>query len=217
MLRDAPFLLPRWFSASDVRYTVAANLMRFLYSNKSLLLHHSHLLKIPIKCSSKKYIWQQPLSAWYCRWEVNIFKVIFLKISVPVDLATPVATGGNNNCLLKYRSHKLHSKQRPLSLISRNTKSIIFFQEVIMVSIAKFGPSNKCAGGHFGNYCSVNKIWRLIVALMSVVWSLIDSCDWQFAYLLLSSLWDSQWVRLLSQYFSKLMLLDLDTCPVSTI
>ena len=57
---------------------------------------------------------------------------------------------------------------------------------VIIVSIAKSQPSNKCAGGHFMNDCSINKIWGLTVALMSAVWMQIDSCDWQLAHLLLS-------------------------------
>ena len=70
------------------------------------------------------------------------------------------------------------------------SKSMNFSLEVLSwstVSISKFRPSNKCAGGHFVNYCSVYKIWRLIVALMSAVWALIDSCDWQFTHPLLST------------------------------
>ena len=53
--------------------------------------------------------------------------------------------------------------------------------EVILVSLSKFRPSNQCA-----DYCSINNIWRLIVALLSAVWALIDSCDWQLAHVLLS-------------------------------
>ena len=67
-----------------------------------------------------------------------------------------------------------------------NTKSIHFQPSVIMVLIAKFGPSNMCVGCHLGNYGSVNKIWRNIVALMSAVWVLIGSCVWQLTHMLLS-------------------------------
>ena len=59
-----------------------------------------------------------------------------------------------------------------LEILSQHCSTV----QVIMVSISKFRPSNKCTGGHFGNYCSVNKISRLTVALMPAMW-VIDSCD----------------------------------------
>lgn len=45
----------------------------------------------------------------------------------------------------------------------------------IIVSITKFRPFTKCVGGHFGNDCSINEIWRRIVALTSGMWALIES------------------------------------------
>ena len=54
MLRGA--LLPAlWFSASDVRFTVAANLVKFLYSDKKTTVIASFpvSLDLSFKCSSE--------------------------------------------------------------------------------------------------------------------------------------------------------------------
>ena len=62
-----------------------------------------------------------------------------------------------------------------------------FNQQVMMVSIIMFGPSNKCPGGALIlDIIAVSKIWRLIVALKPAQWVSIDSPTWQLANLLLS-------------------------------
>lgn len=88
---------------------------------------------------------------------------------------------------------------------------LLFNKQVFMISISKFGPSNKCSGGHFGNNCSSNKIWRLILALMSAVWALIGGCD---------ALPGSRTHTELDYWRNislSLIWLDYDTCPVSTV
>lgn len=39
---------------------------------------------------------------------------------------------------------------------------------------------NQSSGGCLGNHCSINKIYRWIVALISAMKVLTDSCDWRF-------------------------------------
>lgn len=64
-----------WFSASDVKYTVAANLVKFPNSDKPPLLPRSQIheiLNLTFKCSLKNGPDSQPLSLLLCGWKRHI-------------------------------------------------------------------------------------------------------------------------------------------------
>lgn len=66
----------RWFSASDVKYTVAANMVKFPNSDKTPLLPRSQfheILNLTFKCSAKNAPDSQTLSLLLCGWKLYIW------------------------------------------------------------------------------------------------------------------------------------------------
>ena len=122
------------------------------------------------------------LSSYMCFLKlhcVELFQAVdnpFSHDILPVILFSPC---GNNHGLrlgsiwkhLKVQRCWQKSQNDSNRHLSRDTTLIIFFQLIIMVSILNLWSSVKCAGGNFGTYYSVNKIGRLIVALMAAMWA----------------------------------------------